>query len=172
MIVDNDHTAAKLMSLLEKKKLGRVTFMPLNQLARRMSPRKDLGDKPVVAYLIEVNKICCTCHGRSRYAIHARCGGGARGAGVGFLGLAFLERGQVCQGTLVGEVHEGFSPAAIYFVRGFMCAPGGRGESVVLREKTSCFMLRRKCAFPNEGQGGRRLVRACPDRPTLGVVGL
>ncbi|CAN0364813.1 unnamed protein product, partial [Hapterophycus canaliculatus] len=44
VIVDNDNTAAKLMSLLEKRKLGRVTFMPLNQLARRMSPRKDLGD--------------------------------------------------------------------------------------------------------------------------------
>ncbi|CAN0105750.1 unnamed protein product, partial [Ectocarpus fasciculatus] len=52
VIVDNDHTAAKLMSLLEKRKLGRVTFMPLNKLAKRMSPRKELGNK-VVAYLIE-----------------------------------------------------------------------------------------------------------------------
>lgn len=53
MIVDNDHTAAKLMSLLEKRKLGRITFMPLNKLAKRMTPRKELGNK-VVAYLIEV----------------------------------------------------------------------------------------------------------------------
>jgi structural maintenance of chromosome 3 (chondroitin sulfate proteoglycan 6) len=32
VIVDNDHTAAKLMKRLEEEKLGRVTFLPLNQL--------------------------------------------------------------------------------------------------------------------------------------------
>jgi len=32
VIVDTDETAAKLMGLLEKDKLGRVTFMPLNKL--------------------------------------------------------------------------------------------------------------------------------------------
>lgn len=53
VIVDTDDTAAKLMDLLERKKLGRVTFMPLNTLAKRMSSRKELKEK-VVAYLIEV----------------------------------------------------------------------------------------------------------------------
>ena len=32
VIVDNDHTAARLMKRLEDGKLGRVTFLPLNQL--------------------------------------------------------------------------------------------------------------------------------------------
>ena len=32
VIVDNDHTAARLMKRLEEGKLGRVTFLPLNQL--------------------------------------------------------------------------------------------------------------------------------------------
>eukprot|EP00592_Proboscia_alata_P015632 CAMPEP_0194394964 /NCGR_PEP_ID=MMETSP0174-20130528/124151_1 /TAXON_ID=216777 /ORGANISM="Proboscia alata, Strain PI-D3" /LENGTH=1044 /DNA_ID=CAMNT_0039190829 /DNA_START=603 /DNA_END=3737 /DNA_ORIENTATION=- len=32
VIVDTDETAARLMEILEKKKLGRVTFLPLNQL--------------------------------------------------------------------------------------------------------------------------------------------
>lgn len=54
VIVDSDDTAAKLMDLLERRKLGRVTFMPLNTLARRMSPRKELKEK-VVAYLIDVS---------------------------------------------------------------------------------------------------------------------
>lgn len=56
VIVDNDHTAAKLMHMLERRKLGRVTFMPLNKLATRMTPRKELGNK-VVAYLIEVGRL-------------------------------------------------------------------------------------------------------------------
>lgn len=57
VIVDTDDTAAKLMDLLERKKLGRVTFMPLNTLAKRMSSRKELKEK-VVAYLIEVGIRC------------------------------------------------------------------------------------------------------------------
>eukprot|EP00957_Ditylum_brightwellii_P037268 2821193-Ditylum_brightwellii.AAC.1 len=32
VIVDTDHTAARLMKRLEKDRLGRVTFLPLNQL--------------------------------------------------------------------------------------------------------------------------------------------
>jgi len=32
VIVDTDHTASRLMDRLEKEKLGRVTFLPLNQL--------------------------------------------------------------------------------------------------------------------------------------------
>jgi structural maintenance of chromosome 3 (chondroitin sulfate proteoglycan 6) len=32
VIVDSDHTAARLMKRLEDGKLGRVTFLPLNQL--------------------------------------------------------------------------------------------------------------------------------------------
>lgn len=54
VIVDSDDTAARLMDLLERRKLGRVTFMPLNTLAKRMSPRKELKEK-VVAYLIDVS---------------------------------------------------------------------------------------------------------------------
>ena len=64
VIVDTDDTAARLMDLLERKKLGRVTFMPLNTLAKRMSPRKELKEK-VVAYLIEVRPPACCFRGPS-----------------------------------------------------------------------------------------------------------
>ena len=52
VIVDTDDTAAKLMHLLERKKLGRVTFMPLNKLSSRIAPRKEI--KKDVVYLIDV----------------------------------------------------------------------------------------------------------------------
>ena len=52
VIVDTDDTAAKLMVLLEKRKLGRVTFMPLNKLSKRVAPRKEV--RKDVDYLIEV----------------------------------------------------------------------------------------------------------------------
>lgn len=52
VIVDTDDTAAKLMTLLERRKLGRVTFMPLSKLKRPRKPRKEVP--PHVCYLIEV----------------------------------------------------------------------------------------------------------------------
>lgn len=59
VIVDTDDTAARLMTLLERRKLGRVTFMPLNKLSGRNQPRKEI--KKEVVYLIEV---CSTCLSR------------------------------------------------------------------------------------------------------------
>jgi structural maintenance of chromosome 3 (chondroitin sulfate proteoglycan 6) len=32
VVVDNDETASKLLDVMTKEKLGRVTFMPLNRL--------------------------------------------------------------------------------------------------------------------------------------------
>jgi structural maintenance of chromosome 3 (chondroitin sulfate proteoglycan 6) len=57
VIVDNDHTAARLMKRLEDGKLGRVTFLPLNQL--RIDPVKypDSNDvRPMLGLCIQYDK--------------------------------------------------------------------------------------------------------------------
>lgn len=58
VIVDTDDTAAKLMHLLERRKLGRVTFMPLNRLRGREERRFQIpmDEEVQVAHLIEVRE--------------------------------------------------------------------------------------------------------------------
>lgn len=59
VIVDTDVTAAKLMTLLEKRRQGRVTFMPLNRLDRRDYPRNPVSRE--VVHLIDVSgRSSCT----------------------------------------------------------------------------------------------------------------
>src|SRR5690606_21292095 len=43
-VVDNDDTATKVLSLLQKEKAGRVTFMPLNRLKARSHNLPEAND--------------------------------------------------------------------------------------------------------------------------------
>lgn len=53
LIVDTDDTAARLVHLLERRRLGRVTFMPLNRLSTREDARFPANDE--VVHLIDVS---------------------------------------------------------------------------------------------------------------------
>ena len=56
IIVDTDATAAKLMARLEKEKLGRVTFLPLNQLSVEGVRYPDSTDvAPLMEECVEFN---------------------------------------------------------------------------------------------------------------------
>lgn len=55
VIVDTDNTAAKLMSMLERRRLGRVTFMPLNRLKGREGRRFQIPPEMPVAHLIDAS---------------------------------------------------------------------------------------------------------------------
>lgn len=57
VIVDTDNTAAKLMSMLERRRLGRVTFMPLNRLKGREGRRFQIPPEMPVAHLIDVSGV-------------------------------------------------------------------------------------------------------------------
>lgn len=57
VIVDNDQTAALLMNRLEKEKLGRVTFLPLNKLRTESVKYPDNNDvKPMLDMCIKYDK--------------------------------------------------------------------------------------------------------------------
>jgi structural maintenance of chromosome 3 (chondroitin sulfate proteoglycan 6) len=57
VIVDNDNTAARLMNRLEKDKLGRVTFLPLNKLRVENVQYPDNNDvKPLLDLCITYDK--------------------------------------------------------------------------------------------------------------------
>lgn len=57
VIVDNDHTAAKLMSRLESGKLGRVTFLPLSQLqVERVQYPESTDVRPMIDTCIKYDK--------------------------------------------------------------------------------------------------------------------
>ena len=91
VIVDNDDTAAKLMTLLEKRKLGRVTFMPLNKLKRPKRPRKEVPQH--VCYLIEVRcstAVVAWCDAEFYYFGGAFLLRFVRGAPPGFLFISFV----------------------------------------------------------------------------------
>lgn len=57
IIVDNDHTAARLMKRLEDGKLGRVTFLPLNQLRVDSVKHPESNDvRPMLDLCIKYDK--------------------------------------------------------------------------------------------------------------------
>lgn len=52
IVVDTEDTAAKILDIMSKEKIGRVTFMPLNRLAVKDVPLPDSPDvKPMISEL-------------------------------------------------------------------------------------------------------------------------
>jgi structural maintenance of chromosome 3 (chondroitin sulfate proteoglycan 6) len=52
IVVDTEETAAKILDIMSKEKVGRVTFMPLNRLAVKDVPLPDSPDvKPMISEL-------------------------------------------------------------------------------------------------------------------------
>lgn len=71
VIVDTDETAARLVKLLEQRRLGRITFMPLNKLGGRKEHRYESAE---VLNVIDVSAYSATLRrleGALRFRRHA-----------------------------------------------------------------------------------------------------